>query len=88
MKKKFTLGKKDFIFIAIVIAVITILSLGNYEKRTAPTPNDAIHSKVTARSQCLECHSSKGVRPQPKAHTKATQCFQCHTQPKSWSAKP
>lgn len=88
MKKKLTLGKKDLIFIAVVVAVITTLSLGSYEKRTVPTPNDATHAKITARAQCLSCHSSKGVRPQPKGHTKATQCFQCHTQPKAWSAKP
>jgi len=88
MKNKISLGRKDFIFILIVAAVIIALSLGTQERRTVPTPNDVVHATVTSRAQCLQCHNSNGARPQPKGHTKANQCFQCHTQPKKWSARP
>jgi len=87
MKSKISLGRKDMIFIGIVVAVIIILSLGSQERRTVATPSDAVHAQVTARAQCLQCHGSNGVRPQPMGHTKASQCFQCHTQPKQWSSK-
>jgi len=87
MNSQFSLGRKDMIFLVIVAVVILVLSLGSHERRTMPTPNDATHAQVTSRAQCLQCHDSGGIRPQPLGHTKANQCFQCHTQPKAWSSK-
>ncbi|MDX8389187.1 MAG: hypothetical protein R8M38_01720 [Mariprofundaceae bacterium] len=83
------MSKKDIIFVAIVIIVITILSLGSTERRTAATPDDETHRAVMSRQECLQCHHTDSIRPQPKGHTQADQCFQCHQQPKSWKrSKP
>jgi len=78
-------GKRDAIFLAIVAAVIALLVLGTSERTTKPVPDDAMHKHATTRAACMTCHDQGGSRPQPQGHTKADQCFQCHTQPKGWS---
>jgi len=82
--KKWQPGKKDAVFVAVVIAVIVLLVLGSSERTTKSTPNDAVHQAALSHETCMQCHGAKGVRPQPLEHTKSTQCFQCHTQPKGW----
>ena len=77
-------GKKDFIFLGIVGAVILILVLGTGDRTTKSVPDDATHVHVTSRAQCMECHGVDGIKPQPQGHTRADQCFQCHMQPKDW----
>lgn len=78
-------GKRDAFFLAFVAAVVLLLMYGTGERTTKPTPNDATHQQVESRSACMECHSADGVHPQPKRHTKADQCFQCHVQPENWA---
>jgi len=81
-------GKKDAVFLAVVIAVIVLLVLGTGERTTKPTPNDKVHTHATSREACMACHGSKGVRPRlAEHHVKNDQCFQCHTQPKGWLGK-
>lgn len=82
--KRWRMDKRDLIFLAIVIGVVTALSLGSSERRTAPTPNDPVHRQVTTRQGCMQCHGPGGIRPQPKGHTRQEQCFQCHRQPEGW----
>jgi len=77
-------GKKDAVFLAVVIAVIVLLLLGSGERTTQPTPNDDVHRSVTSHEACMKCHDADGVRPQPAGHTGSAQCFQCHTQPRDW----
>jgi len=77
-------GKRDAIFLAIVAAVVLVLVLGTGERTTKPTPKDETHLSATSRAECLNCHSSTGVKPQPLGHTAADQCFQCHLQPEGW----
>ena len=77
-------GKRDAFFLAFVAAVVLLLMYGTGERTTKPTPNDATHQQVESRSACMTCHSAEGIHPQPKRHTKADQCFQCHVQPESW----
>ncbi len=83
-RKSWRIGKRDTIFFLIVAAVVVALSLGSQERRTAATPNDAVHIQAGSRNGCLACHDSEGVQPQPAGHTKADQCFQCHLQPEQW----
>lgn len=83
-RKRWQPGKRDAIFLMIVVAVVLALSLGSHERRTVATPNDAMHIQADSRSSCLTCHGSEGVQPQPAGHTKADQCFQCHLQPMDW----
>lgn len=77
-------GKRDIIFLLIVAAVILLLVLGSSERKTVAVPADDIHRSASSRAACMSCHGSEGVRPQPAAHTKADQCFQCHAQPDGW----
>jgi len=77
-------GKRDALFLGVVVLVITFLVLGSSERTTMPTPNDEVHRTATSHESCLSCHGAEGVRPQPAGHVKSVQCFQCHTQPKGW----
>lgn len=77
-------GKKDAIFLAIVIGVIVVLSVSGGKRTTKATPDDAIHRAVTSHLACMQCHGPGSEHPQPAGHTKSEQCFLCHTQPKGW----
>lgn len=77
-------GKRDALFLGLVLLVITLLVLGSSERTTRPTPDDDTHRTVTSHETCLSCHGAGGVRPQPAGHAGSVQCFQCHTQPKGW----
>jgi hypothetical protein len=78
-------GKRDAFFLAFVAAVVLLLMLGTGERTTKPTPNDVMHQQAASRTACMACHNAEGIHPQPKHHTKADQCFQCHVQPESWT---
>ncbi len=84
-KKGWKPGKRDAFFLAFVAAVVVLLVLGTGDRTTKPTPDDVIHQQASSRAACMECHSAEGVHPQPKRHTKADQCFQCHVQPGHWA---
>ena len=77
-------GKRDFVFLALVAAVILLLVLGTGDRTTKAVPADETHSTALTREVCLSCHGVNGVRPQTAGHTKADQCFQCHSQPEGW----
>ena len=77
-------GKKDALFLAVVVTVITLLVLGSHERTTKATPDDEVHRVVTSHETCLKCHASGTDRSLPVGHTASVQCFQCHTQPKGW----
>ncbi|MDX8406947.1 MAG: hypothetical protein R8L58_01030 [Mariprofundaceae bacterium] len=78
-------GKRDAMFLAIVAVVILLLVLGSGDRTTRPVPDNDTHQHATSRAACMSCHDSSGVHPQPRGHTKADQCFQCHAQPKGWN---
>ncbi|MDX8395635.1 MAG: hypothetical protein R8K22_04395 [Mariprofundaceae bacterium] len=82
--EKWKPGKRDLFFLGFVGLVVLALVLGTSERTTKGTPNDDTHRKVTSRTACMQCHGVDGIKPQPKRHTKADQCFQCHAQPESW----
>jgi len=77
-------GKKDALFLAVVVTVITLLVLGSSERTTKVTPDDEMHRTATSHEVCLKCHAPDSEHPQPVGHTASVQCFQCHTQPKGW----
>jgi len=87
-KQKWQPSKRDFIFLGVVATVILVLVLGTSDRTTKAVPSDAMHLQVTSRAQCMSCHGVDGVKPQPKGHSRADQCFQCHMQPKKWNQKP
>jgi len=77
-------GKKDALFLGVVLTVIVLLLLGTSERTTKATPNDDVHRTAISHEACMQCHDAQGVRPQPAGHASSVQCFQCHTQPKDW----
>jgi len=77
-------NKRDLIFFGVVAAVILALVLGTSERTTKAVPSDATHLQVTSRAECMACHGVDGIKPQPKGHSRADQCFQCHKQPSDW----
>lgn len=83
-QRKWKPGKKDAIFLAVVIGVIVVLSVTGGKRTTKDTPNDAIHRAVTSHTECMKCHGPGSAHPQPVGHTKSIQCFLCHRQPKGW----
>ena len=82
-QQKWKPGKRDLIFVSVVVAVVLLLVLGTSERTTKPTPNDETHVKVTSREECKRCHDVGGIKPWPAQHTKADQCYQCHLQPEN-----
>ncbi len=82
---KFQLGKRDLIFLGVVVLVIGALILGTGKRTTKPVPEDDVHRHAVKRAQCMQCHGPGGVRPRPRAHhTRGDQCFLCHRQPRGW----
>ena len=77
-------GKRDMLFLAIVLVVVLALVLGTSERKTIPAPNDETHRTATSRAACMACHGQQGIRPQSPKHTQVDKCFLCHTQPDGW----
>jgi len=76
------------VFIAIVDAVVLVLSLSSHKRTTTAVPNDAVHIQSTSRQACMGCHGPEGTRPRPREHhTAGDQCFQCHQQPRNWQGE-
>jgi len=87
-QNKWKPGKKDAVFLAVVMAVIVLLVLGTGKRTTKPAPNDQVHTHAVTRQACMACHGVNGIRPRPvEHHVKGDQCFQCHIQPKGWLGK-
>lgn len=83
-KQSWRPGRRDLIFLLIIAAVMLLLVFGSSERRTVPVPSDEAHRTASSRTACLTCHGPGGVHPQPEGHTRADQCFQCHTEPEGW----
>lgn len=83
-KQSWQPGRRDLMFLALVAAVILLLVLGSGDRTTTAVPSDETHRMASSRQACMTCHGADGVKPQSAGHTKADQCFQCHTQPEGW----
>jgi len=83
-KESWKPGKRDLLFLAIVLAVVLALVLGTSERKTIPAPNDDVHRSAVSRAECMTCHGAEGIRPQSPKHTQVDKCFLCHTQPEGW----
>jgi hypothetical protein len=83
-----TIGKKDWVFIAIIALVLGVFYLISGPEKTTPVPYDDTHrrsydvlketgSKKEAEKLCKECHD--GVRmPFPPNHPEPLRCLFCH----------
>ena len=84
-------GKKDWIFVAIMIAVLAIFYAISGDIKTARVPYDENHrqylavvqsdGKMAAEKFCGECHYPGGTAPFPtdtKNHSPQARCLICH----------
>ncbi len=83
-KQSWRPGKRDLMFLALVAAVVLLLVFGSGDRITVAVPVDETHRTALSRAACMSCHGTDGIQPQSAGHTKADQCFQCHTQPDGW----
>jgi len=86
-KQSWRPGRRDLMFLALVLAVVLLLVVGSSDRTTVAVPSDETHRTAASRAACMSCHDINGVRPQSVGHTKADQCFQCHTQPDGWQGE-
>lgn len=82
------LSRRDWIFIAVIGAVLAILLVNGLREKPKKIPGDVTHrlflrslSKGVGREEverrCLDCHNLQ-VRPLPRAHPPKEQCLLCH----------
>jgi len=83
-KQSWQPGKRDLLFLGIIAAVVLLLVLGTSDRKTRPVPDNLIHQSASSKAECMSCHNTEGVEPQPVRHTPSQQCFQCHQQPEGW----
>ncbi len=85
------LGRKDLIFIAIVVAFFTFLFWGTGKELGPFVPEDATHrefyqalaqkeKRKDLEKGCPECHQWEFL---PKNHPPKEQCMFCHLPPES-----
>ena len=88
-KQSWRPGKRDLMFLAMVAAVVLVLVLGTGDRTTVAVPSDDLHRTTLSRVACVSCHWPDGDQPQAgkHLHTKADQCFQCHTEPRPGETK-
>lgn len=78
--------KRDFILIALAVAIIIVLWAAPPES-TPPVPYDDIHKKFykifetdgkkAAETSCGDCHNPDGI-PFPPDHPQPFRCLFCH----------
>ncbi len=82
------LTKKDWIFIAVAVAVLAVFILISGKEKTKRVPYDANHrpyfeilqktgNKLEAERDCEACHNDR-VIPFPKGHPPKNRCLLCH----------
>ncbi len=89
-KQSWRPGKRDLMFLAMVAVVVLLLVLGTGNRTTAAVPADDVHRTTVSRAACMSCHWPDGDHRPAEGkhlHTKADQCFQCHTQPRQGEGK-
>lgn len=82
------IAKRDWIFIAVIVALLGALLINTGKTKTKNVPFDDKHSRfydlmqkggerVSVEKECTACHGSKAL-PLPQAHPPKEQCLICH----------
>jgi hypothetical protein len=82
------IGSKDWVFIAVVVAVLVVVILLSGEEKTKKVPLDEPHhasyeifkktgSKSETEKGCDACHNDS-LQPLPKGHPPKNRCLFCH----------
>ena len=81
-------AKRDWIFLAVIIAVLGVLLLSTGKEKAKKVPYDDKHrqfyeimnkggDRLETEKGCTTCHASQKI-PLPKAHPPKEQCLLCH----------
>jgi hypothetical protein len=81
-------AKRDWIFLAVIIAVLGVLLLSRGKEKPKKVPDDDKHAqfykimnkggdRMEAEKGCTTCHASQKI-PLPKGHPPKEQCLICH----------
>lgn len=79
-----TIAKRDYIFIAVIVALLVVLFVGKDKSKSVSVPNDDKHihfyeaitkgeDRAEVEKRCTSCHSKL-----PKGHPPKEQCLICH----------
>lgn len=71
-------GVRLAVFLAVALAVPTLLVVYTVTHRRPPIPADADHVRTFEPAGCLACHGPAGKRPRDRNHPLNDQCFSCH----------
>jgi hypothetical protein len=82
------LGKRDTVFIAVVVGVVGVLAFGNLFGKGQATPFDELHwssyrslkdgkSQAEVERACADCHTKRSLA-YTKKHPPKEQCLICH----------
>jgi len=82
------IAKRDWIFLAVIIALLGVLYVGTGKAKAKNVPYDEKHSRfyevmrkggdrVEAEKDCATCHGTRS-RPLSRAHPPKEQCLLCH----------
>jgi hypothetical protein len=86
-------GKKDWIFVGLMIVVLAVFYAISGKETTHTVPQDADHKrfydmrdagakKKDIDALCKECHDGVKI-PYPKDHPEPLRCLFCHKMPKT-----
>ena len=64
--------------IATLLALFTIFIVPRLHKKIPDIPGNALHSKLSKITECIQCHSDTGSNPLPRSHAAREQCLYCH----------
>ncbi|MDD2318463.1 MAG: cytochrome C [Geobacteraceae bacterium] len=82
------IGPKDWLFVALIGAVLAVVLSISGEEKTKKVPFDESHqpayetlrktgSKIETEKGCEDCHN-QATRPLPAAHPPKNRCLFCH----------
>jgi len=76
---RWTPGKRDWVFLMAVAAVVLFVSLlPTPRERNPMIPANEAHRTLTAETHCSQCHALQGSQPLSSRHPKRQDCFKCH----------
>ena len=82
------IAKRDWIFLAVIVALLGVLYVGTGKAKAKNVPYDEMHSRfyevmrkggdrTEAEKGCATCHGIR-ARPLSRAHPPKEQCLLCH----------
>lgn len=70
--------KQIFLLAGLAVAAFFVALLAFRNPQPPLMPRDAEHARVSAASDCLDCHAPGRAVPQSAKHPFGTDCTRCH----------